>query len=356
MTKRQKNILRVLVIDGSPEAAELFSRVFSVSTDFTYVGSTSSGQRAIKLTRRLKPDLVILDPHCLDDGGYETVDDILHERTVAILVVTTSAQAETAYRCLAMGALEVVNKPDESCIDDPSYIRDFLNHARMLVATSTVRVPSGNTDFIKRNSGVFSSHRPRRGLPADFLVAIAASTGGPQALSQLLAGLPSSLPAALAIVQHLGTGFEEGLISWLDTTSELDVRLASDGEPLLTGTVFVCPPDVHLAITKRRSVALLDEAPIAGQKPSAKFLFESAAAVFGSRCTGVIMTGMGGDGAEALDDIRLAGGLTIAQDEATSAVYGMPRVAAELGTAREILSLSHIAPRLVSWLGKGEQS
>ena len=350
-----KHKLRVLVVDRFTGSKDLFSRIFAVSTDFVVVGQTSSGQRAIKLVKRLKPDLVILDPHYLEDGGYETVADILEERKVAILVVTTSGQAETAYRCLALGALEVVSKPDITCTDDPSYIRDFLNHARMLVATSTVRLPNKQKEKSSRISGIFSTHLPRRGLPADFLVAIAASTGGPQALSQLLGALPRSLPAAVLIVQHLGTGFEEGLISWLDTTSALEVRLAKEGLPLLVGTAYVCPPDFHLAVTKRRSVTLLDEEPVAGQKPSAKYLFESAAAVFGSCCTGVILTGMGGDGAEALDDIRLAGGLTIAQDEATSAVYGMPRVAAELGTAREILSLSEIAPRLVSWLGSGER-
>mgnify|MGYP001587503488 FL=1 len=341
------------MVDRFTASRDLFTKIFAVSTDFTLVGQTSSGQRAIKLVKRLQPDLVILDPHCLDDGGYETVSDILQERKVAILVVTTSAQAETAYRCLELGALEVVSKPDDKCKDDPSYIRDFLNHARMLVATSTVRLPNDKKK-VNRNSGIFSTHMPKRGLPADFIVTIAASTGGPQALSQLLGALPRSLPAAVLIVQHLGVGFEEGLISWLDSTSSLDVKLAKNGLPLLVGTVYVCPPDYHLAVTKRRSVELVDEEPVAGQKPSATYLFESGAAVFGSRCTGVILTGMGGDGAEALDDIRLAGGLTIAQDEATSAVYGMPRVAAELGSAREILSLAEIAPRLVSWLGSGE--
>jgi two-component system, chemotaxis family, protein-glutamate methylesterase/glutaminase len=186
-----------------------------------------------------------------------------------------------------------------------------------------------------------------RGSPPLQVVAVAASTGGPPALSQILRALPAAWPAPLLVVQHIGTGFDVGLVRYLDDTGPLPVALAEDGAALTPGRVYVCPAEGHLGVTAAARLTVTGGPPIDGYRPSANHLFGSVAATFGRGAAGVVLTGMGRDGADGLLALRQAGGLTIAQDQATSVVYGMPRQAQVRGATDAVLPLPEIARALL---------
>jgi len=352
MSDQRTPTFRVLVVDDSDVARDILCMLFGMSTDFEVVAVASDGRQAVQLAERLAPDLITMDLHMPVMDGFEAVEHIMASHPAAILVITSYREAETAFRCINLGALDVIDKPDLDCLDSPTFVHDFLDQARLLASTRVIRRPMlrhGTPASPRPLPVVTVSVRPTSGRAAH-LVAIAASTGGPQALSQVLSGLPHEFPAAVLIVQHLAAGFEDGLVSWLGTTTSLPVALAVHGAPLVAGHVFVARPGQHVGVDDFRSIQFIDAAPVAGHRPSAKFLFETAAAVYGPECTGVILTGMGDDGAEALGHIKMTGGLTIAQDEASSTIYGMPKVAAELQTAGDILPIGAIADRITRWV------
>jgi two-component system chemotaxis response regulator CheB len=189
--------------------------------------------------------------------------------------------------------------------------------------------------------------RPRQGEPKVRVVAIAASTGGPAALHDLLENLPGDLPASVLIVQHIAHGFTAGLAAWLSLGTALRVKVAEEGEPLAPGTVYFAPEDRHLDVTAQGIVALSSAPPVGGFRPSGTSLFEAAARTFGASAVAVNLTGMGEDGVAELHAVRQAGGRVIAQDQASSAVFGMPGAAVAAGLADEVLPPDKIAARLV---------
>jgi two-component system chemotaxis response regulator CheB len=178
------------------------------------------------------------------------------------------------------------------------------------------------------------------------IVAIAASTGGPQALCKILSSLPADFPAPVLVVQHITKGFSHGLASWLNHESLLTVTVASHDAPLQGGWVYIAPDDHHLGVCHRRRIKLDDGPPIRQHRPAASYLFQKAAEVFADKALAVVLTGMGDDGTEGLRTLKALGGYVIAQDEATSVVFGMPGVAIKAGLADEVLPLGEIASRM----------
>ena len=339
---------RVLIVDDSEVACDMLSALFSMATDFDIVGIARNGQEGVEMARRLAPDLITMDLHMPVMNGYDAVEQIMADTPASILVITSFREAETAFRCINLGALDLMDKPDLDCLNDAQFIRNFLDQGRLLASTKVIRRPMVRRKPVIIPKSLFT--RPMAGT-ADHLVAIASSTGGPQALNLLLSAIPADFPAAILIVQHLAAGFEGGLVTWLNKSTSLQVELATENAPLQAGRVLIAPPGTHVGVNDDRSVKFIKAAPVAGHRPSAKFLFEGAAGVYGPECTGVILTGMGGDGAEALGHIKMAGGLTIAQDQGSCIIYGMPKVAVDLGTAKEIVALNEIPARLIDWVG-----
>jgi two-component system chemotaxis response regulator CheB len=213
---------------------------------------------------------------------------------------------------------------------------------------ATVRVVRHVQGNLKKRGEPKRSPASENAFP---LIAIASSLGGPKALSSLLKSLPRTLPAAIVICQHISDGFTAGLASWLAAESKLPVVEAMEGQALQPGMAFVARSSFHLRVRKDATLQLEDTAPVMGFRPSCDLLLTSAAETFGSRCIGVILTGMGRDGARGLLEIRRRGGHTIAQDEATCVVYGMPREAMLLGGVQEQLPLDQIGPALVKRVG-----
>jgi two-component system chemotaxis response regulator CheB len=342
-------MIRVLVAADSRTARLLLVEVLSSDPEIEVVGQASNGVEAVELTRALRPDLVTMDLHMPGMDGLEATKEIMVSNPTPIVIVTASAAAsevEGSLHALRAGALDVVQKPAGP--RSPDFYEAVGRLIRTVKALSQVKVvrhwraaPAGRVV-------------PGRGQAAQKpVVAVVASTGGPAALEHLLRGLPGDFAAPLLVVQHITPGFTAGLAAWLKSVSDLHVKVAEQGEPLLPHTVYLAPDGRHLGVTPPARILLSDAAPVGGFRPSGTFLFESVAAL-GRSALAVILTGMGEDGVAGLRAVRGAGGRVIAQDQQSSVVFGMPGAAVAAGLAEQVLSLDAIAARLVQLLGSAK--
>jgi two-component system chemotaxis response regulator CheB len=271
--------------------------------------------------------------------GLQAIERIMFEHAVPILVVTTRGDAKTAYAAIAKGALDLVVKPDVSL----AAAREFTERLRMLAQVKVVTHMSG-----KRSRRREPAALPALGAePAGVVVALAASTGGPDALSIILSRLPRGFPAPIVIAQHISAGFVSGMVGWLKTLAQVEVKVAADGEPLRPGVAYACPSESHMRVGPGRRVVLVERQPRDIFHPSCDLLLASAAESCGAKAVGVILTGMGNDGVAGMKRIREAGGATLAQDEKTSLIFGMPKLAIESGCIDRVLPLEEIAAELV---------
>ena len=335
MTHAGDRPVRVVVADDSELFRELLARVIAAEPGFEVVAVAANGNDAATLTGKLKPDVITMDLNMPDADGFAGIARIMADTPTPILVLTANREEAVGFRALSLGALDLLEKP-QATTDLDDYGRLLRSRLRLLAGVKVIRHVRG---LRERGTPV-----PRAAGRAD-LVAIGASLGGPRALATLLRGLPPAFPAPIAIVQHIADGFTEGLAAWLSAETHLDVHEARDGEPLAPGRVVLAPTGRHLVVGEG-IVRLSDAPPVDTFRPSVTPLFLSAARAYGARVCGVILTGMGRDGAEGLKAIRDAGGPTLAQDEATSAVFGMPRAAIELGAVERVLPLEELARAL----------
>jgi two-component system chemotaxis response regulator CheB len=328
--------IRVLVADDSELFRELLARVIVVDSGFDVVAVAADGNEAASLARSLKPDVITMDLNMPDADGFSGIARIMAETPTPILVLTANREEAVGFRALSLGALDILEKP-HATTDLDEYGRLLRSRLRLLAGVKVIRHVRGLRE---------RAAAPSRSSARADLVVIGASLGGPRALAALLRGLPFSFAAPIAVVQHIADGFTEGLASWLASESNLQVREARDRDPLTPGRVLVAPSGRHLLVAD--GMARLSNAPAVDTfKPSVTPLFASAARAYGSRVCGVILTGMGRDGAEGLKAIKDAGGPTLAQDEATSVVFGMPRAAIEIGAVDRVLPLDEVARALV---------
>ena len=333
--KREAKRLRVLIADDSPIVRELLVEVLTASPEFEVVGTASDGDEAAVLTARHAPDAITMDLQMPGSDGFAGIARIMAENPTPILVLSSDREALKGFRALSLGALDLMEKPDAS--EMSRFAVELPRRLRLLASVPVIR---------HGRAGRAAAPKVERGRARIEAVVIGASLGGPRALAAVLAGLPADFSAPIAIVQHISPGFTEGLARWLRTETRLEVVEATDGAALEKGRVLIAPGGVHLRLEPKR-VRLEEAPPISGFCPSVTVLFQSAAQAFGSRACGVILTGMGRDGAEGMQALRQAGATTLAQDEATSAVFGMPRAAIELGVVDQVLALERIPSALV---------
>jgi two-component system, chemotaxis family, protein-glutamate methylesterase/glutaminase len=299
-------------------------------------GNVCGFAEALEGVQRLHPDVVVVDLSGPD--SLQAIARVMGERPVPVLALHPGLISDAeAFQALASGAVEVVARPAEPTPDF------WQTVGRKLMLLAEVRV-SRSVQGQSRPVRPSSAHAP---YP---LVAIASSLGGPKALSMLLKTLPQDFPAPVCICQHISEGFTVGLAQWLGSSSLLRVVEAAGGEVMDPGTVYIAPSGSHLLVRSGGVLALDEGPPVRGFRPSCDVLLTSAAESFGTRVLGVILTGMGRDGARGLKEIRERGGRTIAQDKATCAVYGMPKEAVRLGAAEEVLPLDQIGPTLTQWV------
>lgn len=331
----------MLIVDDSPLFVSALRHVLEGDPRFLVVGHASDGREAIARVGELAPDVVTMDLHMPTLSGIEAIDEIMATRPVPILVMTADPRAEERGLCfdaLSRGALDLMPKPR---LDDER-ARGALKDRMHLLSTVPV-VPHR-----KRRVGPVSTAQRGAAGEAPAVLGVVASTGGPSALARIIAALPADLPFGIVVVQHLFRGFASHLVSWLGAAARLPVELAREDAVVAPGTVWLAPDDKHLRVTRSRRLALDDGPPVDGHCPSGDVLLRSLAEELGPAAMGLVLTGMGRDGAKGLLALRQADGVTFAQDAGSAAVDGMPKAARETGAAEHIVSLDEVVPAILS--------
>jgi two-component system chemotaxis response regulator CheB len=338
-------MIRVLLVDDSPMALHILQSLLSLSPDIQVVGTASDGVEALHLLPALNPDVICTDLHMSGMDGLELTRTVMNKYPRPILVVSVSVEPDSPniFRLLEAGAVDVYPKPRAILeADHEKLARELSKKIRILAGVHVHRRVAAATRAPPPPPISLPPHAPVR------MVAIGASTGGPQALREILSNLPAVFPAPVVCVQHIGGDFLSGMLKWLAEVSPLPMRKAAQGEVPQAGVVYFAPEEAHLEFDDRGRFALSAAPPCDGHRPSATVTLQAAARRFGAGAVGVLLTGMGRDGAEGMVDIAAAGGVTIAQDEASSVVYGMPREAVALGAVQHVLPLEQIAPALAA--------
>jgi two-component system chemotaxis response regulator CheB len=335
MLMREK-IIRVLVVDDSGLVRDLLRATLESAPGIAVVGEAKNGREAIAKVSALKPDVVTMDIEMPVMGGLEAIERIIAEHPVPILVITALTGVRTAFAAVSKGAMDVIEKPDISHEKESDLIRkirllanvDMRNHLKILVKEA-------------RTAGAAGMAISRAPSPVK-VVAIAASTGGPQAIHHILAQLPADFPAPIVITQHIAEGFTQGLVDWLDMGTPLKVRVAGHGDRLAAGQVYINPAERSMRITGQGVILIADPEARQLYHPSCDTLLSSVATAYRNGVVALIMSGMGDDGVAGMQSVQAAGGVTLAQDEKSSVVYGMNRLAVERGNIQKIVPLVDI--------------
>lgn len=345
-------MLRVVVIDDSPVARDLICEILNGEPDIEVVGTARDGAEGVEMVQKHQPDVVTMDVQMPRMDGYEATREIMIARPTPIVVVSGSMSdpdVEKSMHSLQAGALTVIGKPHAPTSPE------FEHSAELLLDTirtmSAVKVIRHIRPVEPRKPTVVEKPIPESTTK---LITIAASTGGPQTVYEILSGLPAEFPVPIAYVQHISDGFSEGLANWLSSSTRLTVKPASEGELPKPGTVYLAPEGRHLELSPHRSFRLSDVPPVGGFRPAASVLFESAARAYGSSLYSLILTGMGRDGVDGLKAVRQFGGRIVAQDEDSCVVYGMPRAAVEEGLPDAVLNPQQITQQLRMLCHAGE--
>jgi two-component system, chemotaxis family, protein-glutamate methylesterase/glutaminase len=348
-----KDRVRVLVVDDSALMRKLIPLILERDPDIEVVGTAMDGAFALRKIAELQPDVVTLDLEMPRMDGIETLRSIMRNAPLPVIVFSTHSKegAYSTFKALALGAIDFVAKPKDAAAGHLDPI------AYQLVEKIKVAKRAGGSKVLQKLEPEVPApqkNRTRAALPPNRIIAIGISTGGPNALQYLLSQIPGDFPAAFVIVQHMPEGFTDMFARRLDECCPLDVQEAKSGDLLLAGRVLICPGNRHMMVRRmpRGEMAILSDGPtINGHRPSVDVLFHSVGQEFGLTAVGILMTGMGDDGAEGLGAIKAAGGMTIAQSEETCVVSGMPKAAILKGYVNKVLPLEGMAAYLVSQYG-----
>lgn len=346
--------LRVLVAEDSPVARRLLVHVLGSDPELQVVAEAENGAQVVELTGRCRPDVIVMDVVMPTMDGLEATRRIMETTPTPIVLVTPGFDGDVSrsFEALEAGALTILAKPEAPQTEG------FAAAAAAL--TITVKLMA-DVKLVRRRrtsrpAATPPTSTPRAARRPIEVVAIASSTGGPAALATILGALPKSLPVPILVVQHIMPGFHHGLVDWLDRITPLSVRAARGGQALQAGEVLVAPAGEHLGVTSGGRIRLSDDPPIHGHRPSATHMFVSVARAFRESACGLILTGMGDDGVVGLRVLKEAQGLVLAQDEATSVIYGMPKEAVALGIVDRALPVDQIAGALITACIRGARS
>ncbi|MDD5309807.1 MAG: chemotaxis-specific protein-glutamate methyltransferase CheB [Deltaproteobacteria bacterium] len=354
-------MLRVLIVDDSPAVQRTLAALLENDPDVTVVGIASNGAEAVSMCKELMPDLVTMDIFMPVMDGLEATRQIMRDTPTRILIVSSMVKSKDmsiAFEAIRAGAVEVVEKPHGVLRGNYSEVRAallrLLKGAAEAIPKATLSLappqPSAWSEEDKDVPVPRSSARRKTGdIPALLspqIVCIGGSTGAPGVLAEILANLPKSFQVPIVVAQHIARGFADGMAEWLDSQTHLKVRMVKGEEPLAPGVVLVAPDDGHVEISRRLASRVPGGSFASAHMPSVDLLFSSAAAAYGRWSLGVLLSGMGHDGAQGLLAMREAGGVTVAQDEESSVVWGMPKAAIDKGAALVTMTPAEIVQLL----------
>lgn len=347
MTAANKKF-RVLIVDDSAFMCRVLQEIISADPQLQVVGQARDGSEAVTLADSLQPDVITMDINMPRVDGLQATEMIMtrHPRPIVIVSSESREGADSTLRALELGAIEFVPKPSTGIDLDMKTVGEELNRKLKLAAkvrvvrTATLsKIPAGHAPVTATSRSSASIQSGGR-LP---MVAIAASTGGPAAVMRLVAGLPSEIAAPIFLVLHMPASFTKQFAAQLGEVSPLPVKEAEHNEVPMPGTIYLCPGSHHLRISSTGNIALDAGARIDGYRPCADVAFETLAAYARSLAIGVVLTGMGSDAARGAKAIKGTGGFVVAQDEATSVIFGMPSEAIKAGAVDQVLPLAEIA-------------
>lgn len=327
--------------------------------EITVVGTAKNGVEAVEMAIALRPDVVTMDVHMPRMDGYEATRRIMETRPIPIVMCSASWDSEEVamtFQSLEAGAVAALPKPrgGADAFGDNG-ARELIRTVKAVAHVKMVRRWERGRYAQPQPEPLQITERPRKNGSSVGLVVVGASTGGPMALRAVLGGLPADLPVPVLIVQHIAPGFLSGFCKWLAGSTGFPIQVAEDGVKALPGRAYVAPDTHHLTVALDGTLRLLDSEPVNNLKPSVAPLFSSAAQTYGASALGVMLTGMGRDGAREMALLHQAGAPTICQDAQTSTVHGMPGEAIRLGAASYVEPLDAIAPRICQLLGLSVQ-
>ncbi|MCK9607482.1 MAG: chemotaxis-specific protein-glutamate methyltransferase CheB [Methylomonas sp.] len=360
MTNRPSNQenrppIRLLVVEDSPTVREFLVYLFASDQEIQVIGTASNGEEALAAVRQQQPDVITMDVNMPKMDGYAATRAIMELFPTPIVIVTDTALTDgisTTLAALDAGALAAVKKPAGiGHPDHASTTRELVQTVKLMAEIKVVRRWTRHGAQAKTVNEVILTAMPPCvvSLPHDIrLVAIGTSTGGPLVLQQIFSALPRDLSVPVIVVQHIAQGFTDGLVEWLSESTGFPIRAAASGEAMLPGRAYIVPTGYQAAVNSSGRIALIANNAENGHCPSVSYLFRSVAAAYGARAIGILLTGMGKDGAVELGLMKTQGAITIAQDKESSVVHGMPGEAISLGAASYVLAPDKIAAVLAN--------
>ncbi len=354
--KESRSEIQVLVVDDSPVVREFLVHILNSATGLRVVGTAHDGNEALAWVHHRVPDVITMDIHMPNMDGFEATRQIMETCPVPIVIVSSTTsikEVATTFRALEVGALAVVSCPDGiGHARHEASSRELIEIVKLMSEVRVVRRWARNRGAAPSDPMIHVPPDKNHAVPIE-LVVVGASTGGPQALRLLLAGLPKDFPVPVVIVQHIAPGFLGGLVEWLAGFCALPVQIAQEGERIRAGRVYFAPDGHQMAINQAGLIRLVQDAPVNIHRPSVSYLFHSVAKTYGRKAVGVLLTGMGKDGAAELALMKGYGAVTIVQDADSSVVHGMPGEAIRLEAADYILEPGAISALLAQLTGSG---
>jgi two-component system, chemotaxis family, protein-glutamate methylesterase/glutaminase len=347
----ESNVIRVLIVDDSAVLRQSTKFILESDLELKVVGEAIDGIEAVSLVKRLLPDVITMDIRMPKMDGLEAIRQIMAADPVPIVVVTSvdlDRDMGLSTQATRLGAVSVLRRPTGiGSSEYKSFAENLIKQVKLMSAVKVIHrtkstgniAPTQSSPMSVNNSKAWPSCKTE-------IIAIGSSTGGPAALHKILSALPGSMSVPILIVQHISFGFVGGLASWLNDASALAVKVGQAGEKIQPGTVYVAPDDRHMVVDRVGHLTLSPAPAVGGHRPSVTPLFQSVAESFGPSAIGVILTGMGADGAEGMKALCEAGAMTIAQDQKSCVVFGMPKEAIALNAVRSVVPLEGIAQRI----------
>ncbi|MBD2073569.1 chemotaxis-specific protein-glutamate methyltransferase CheB [Phormidium sp. FACHB-592] len=359
--------IRVLLVEDSPVVLVVLKRLLATAADIEVVGTACNGQEALERLPALQPDVICVDYHMPVMDGLTFTQRVMSQFPRPILVISTSVHPQqnehNIFRLLEAGAVDIFPKLKVGTDQDYESFRQVLiSKIRVLAGVKvftrhSLKTSTNNQRTTILTPAVKQINQPLEGIaPPVKAIAIGASTGGPQALHTLLTQLPDNLALPIFCVQHISEGFLQGLVNWLAAECRLPVKIAQAGALPLPGVIYFAPERAHLEFGRQGQFLCTASAPVDGHCPSVTVMLRSAAQHYGNGLIGILLTGMGRDGASGMQDVALAGGRTIAQDEQSSVVFGMPKEAIALGAVKHVLPIDAMPTVLAKMLSKSSKT